>query len=88
MNIQNLLVFDLIVQKESFTKAARAMNFTQPAISAQIKQLEAKFNIVLFERTNNGVQLTEAGKVFHEYGKKMLHLYNEMQNKLQEFNQN
>lgn len=84
MNIHNFLVFDLIVQKESFTKAARALNFTQPAISTQIKQLENKYNVVLFERNNNGVQLTEAGKIFHQYSLKILALYNEMEEKLQE----
>jgi DNA-binding transcriptional LysR family regulator len=88
LNIHNFLVFDLIVQKESFTKAARALNFTQPAISTQIKQLENKYDVVLFERNNNGVQLTEAGKIFHHYSLKILELYNEMEVKLQESGSN
>lgn len=79
MNIEQFAVFKTIVQKESFTKAAKSLNFTQPAISAQIKQLENKYKVPLFERNNNGVKLTDAGKTFYEYGEKILALYEEME---------
>lgn len=79
MNVEQFEVFRTIVQVKSFTKAAKLLNFTQPAISAQIKILEKRYNIQLFRRGKNGVKLTEAGKKFYEYSEKILALYNEME---------
>lgn len=80
MNVEQFEIFRTIAQVRSFTKAAKILNFTQPAISSQIKILERHYNIALFERCNNGVKLTEAGKKFHEYGDKILALYEQMEN--------
>ncbi len=80
MNVEQFEIFRTIAQVKSFTKAAKILNFTQPAISSQIKILEQHYNIPLFERCNNGVKLTEAGKKFYEYGDKILALYEQMEN--------
>ncbi len=80
MNVEQFEIFRTIAQVKSFTKAAKILNFTQPAISSQIKILEQHYNIPLFERGNNGVKLTEAGKKFYEYGDKILALYEQMEN--------
>ncbi len=82
MNIQQFEVFRTITQAKSFTKAAKILNFTQPAISSQVKQLEENFNISLFERGNTGVRLTEAGKKFYEYGEKILAIYAELETEI------
>lgn len=79
MNIEQFQVFRTIAQVKSFTKAAKILNFTQPAISSQIKLLEQSYNVTLFERCNNGVRLTEAGKKFYEYGDRILAMYEEME---------
>lgn len=78
MNLEQFAVFKVIAQQKSFTKAAKILNLTQPAISAQIKQVENKYQIRLFNRTNFGVQLTEAGEIFYAYSEKFLTLYNEL----------
>lgn len=80
LNVEQFEIFRTIAQVKSFTKAAKILNFTQPAISSQIKVLEQHYNISLFERCNNGVKLTEAGKKFYEYGDKILALYEQMEN--------
>lgn len=80
MNVEKFEIFRTIAQVKSFTKAAKILNFTQPAISSQIKILEQRYNMPLFERCNNGVKLTEAGKKFYEYGDKILALYQQMEN--------
>ncbi len=80
MNVEQFEIFRTIAQVKSFTKAAKILNFTQPAISSQIKLLEQRYNIALFERCNNGVKLTDAGKKFSEYGDKILVLYEQMEN--------
>jgi DNA-binding transcriptional LysR family regulator len=80
LNVEQFEIFRTIAQVKSFTKAAKILNFTQPAISSQIKVLEQHYNISLFERCNNGVKLTEAGKKFYDYGDKILALYAQMEN--------
>lgn len=82
MNIDQFQVFRTIAQSKSFTRAAKILNFTQPAISSQIKILEQTFNTTLCERGNNGVTLTQSGKIFYEYGDKILALYSEMEREI------
>lgn len=50
-----------VVEKGSFTAAARAAPLTQPALSAAIKRLEEHFGARLLERGRKGAQLTAAG---------------------------
>jgi DNA-binding transcriptional LysR family regulator len=82
MNIEQFEVFRTIAQAKSFTKAAKILNFTQPAISSQVKILEQNFNVALFERCNTGVKLTEAGRKFYEYGERILAVYAEMEREI------
>ncbi len=82
MNIEQFEVFKTIAEVKSFTKAAKKLSFTQPAISTQIKILEQNFDLALFERHNHGVQLTDAGRTFYEYGDRILALYEEMEQDL------
>ena len=46
----------------SFTRAARELNVTQPAVSREIKALEAQLGLPLFRRANRALQLTQAGE--------------------------
>lgn len=82
MNIQQFEVFRTIAQVKSFTKAAKILNFTQPAISSQIKVLEQNYKVNLFERYSNGVKLTDAGRKFFEYGNKILAIHSEMEKEI------
>lgn len=47
---------------ENFTEAARVLFVTQPALSRQIAVLEQEVGVVLFERKNNKIRLTDAGR--------------------------
>lgn len=82
MNIEQFEIFKTIAEVKSFTKAAKKLSFTQPAISTQIKILEQNYGVALFERHNHGVKLTEAGQKFYEYGERILALYEEMEGEL------
>mgnify|MGYP000639541884 CR=1 FL=1 len=82
MNIEQFKIFKTIAEVKSFTKAAKKLNFTQPAISTQIKILEQNYGIALFERHNHGVKLTKAGQKFYEYGERILALYGEMEKEI------
>ncbi|MDE6868185.1 MAG: LysR family transcriptional regulator [Clostridia bacterium] len=59
-----LTTFISVVENGSFTKAADALFITPPAVMKQINALEDRLGITLFARTNQGLQLTEAGKSF------------------------
>lgn len=82
MNIEQFEIFRTIAQLKSFTRAAKILNFTQPALSSQIKLLENYYNVQLFERSSSGVKLTEAGRKFYEYGEKILDLFAEMESEI------
>ncbi|GIM46854.1 LysR family transcriptional regulator [Collibacillus ludicampi] len=47
------------------SKAAKARNLSQPALSKHIRNLEHDLDIVLFYRTSTGIELTEAGERFY-----------------------
>ncbi len=54
--------FDAAARHLSVTAAARELGLTQPAVSQQIRLLEHRFNMVLFERRPRGLALTDAGR--------------------------
>lgn len=61
-----------IAKQKSFSKAARNLYITQPAITHQIKALEEELQVQLFERTPQGVNLTLEGEKFCRYGEKII----------------
>jgi DNA-binding transcriptional LysR family regulator len=58
-----LRVFREVVDRGSFSAAAEALSFTQPAVSRQIATLEREAGAQLLERMPRGIRLTEAGRV-------------------------
>lgn len=84
MDLDQLHTFLEIVRLKSFSKAAQTCFRTQPAISAQIRQLEQELNTSLFERLGTRIQLTPAGKIFAEYSEQILDLRRRAQNAINE----
>lgn len=58
--------FVAVAEELSFRRAASRLNMTQPPLSRQIKLLEERINLTLFERNNRHVRLTSAGESFYE----------------------
>lgn len=67
MNSLEIQYFLTIVKYGSFTEAAQALSVSQPAISKQIRQLEAELGCSLFTRSGRALSLTEAGQAYHAY---------------------
>ena len=84
MDLDQLHTFLEIVRLKSFSKAAQTCFRTQPAISAQIRQLEQELNTSLFERLGTRIQLTPAGRIFAEYSEQILDLRRRAQNAINE----
>lgn len=59
--LRQLRVFGAVARNLSFTGAAKELHLTQPAVSMQVKELEAACGAPLFERIGRGIHLTEAG---------------------------
>lgn len=58
----------------SISKAAVASHISQPALSQQLQKLEQQLGFTLLERSNRGVQLTEAGKIVEKYAERFVSL--------------
>ena len=67
MNLRQLHVFASVVKHMSVSLAAEELFITQPAVSQQIRGLEEQLGLKLFERTPNGLLLTEAGEAIHPH---------------------
>lgn len=76
-NLRQLKAFVTVAEQGSFTRAAKLLYMTQPAISAQIKSLEERLEIKLLERQDKSVLLTEAGEMLLVEAGKILTLYEE-----------
>ena len=72
MELRQLEYFRVIAETESIHEAARRLNMSQPPLSYQLKQLETELNVILFERTRQGVRLTEAGKLLYDRSANLL----------------
>ena len=81
---RRLRVFHTVAELKSFTRAGQRLHMTQPAVTFQIRQLEAHFNTRLFDREHSRIELTAAGRRVEEYAKRILALYSEMDGSLRE----
>ncbi|BCK59285.1 LysR family transcriptional regulator [Nocardia wallacei] len=61
-----LRYFAAVAEEGHLTRAARRLYVSQPALTKQIRQLETRLGVELFERSHTGMTLTEAGRVLAE----------------------
>ncbi len=75
MNITQLKYVLEVAGSTSMREASKKLYVTQPALSSSIRDLENELGILIFERTNKGISLTEAGREFISYAKKAVGQY-------------
>lgn len=77
MDFDHLITFLEIAKQGSFSRAGQKLYRSQPAVSAQIRQLEQEYGQKLFDRVGKSVRLTVAGETLLEYANRLLTLRNE-----------
>ena len=75
MNINQLKYVLEVAGSSSMREASARLYISQPALSASIRELEDELGLVIFERTNKGVSLTDEGREFLVYAKKAVGQY-------------
>ena len=83
MTLRHMEIFYALCQNDyNTTKAAHALNMTQPAVSLAIKELETYYDVLLFDRIGRKLIITQAGKRFEEYTKSIEGLFSDMENEM------
>jgi DNA-binding transcriptional LysR family regulator len=72
VELRQLEYFAAVARHRHFTRAAEALFVTQPALSQQIRRLEAELGLPLLRRTSKGVDLTAAGEDLLVHAEKVL----------------
>jgi DNA-binding transcriptional LysR family regulator len=77
MNLHRLATFQVVAKHCSYVRAAEELHFSQPAVSAQIRQLEESLGVRLFDRIGHKTHLTLAGEELYRYSQKIFTLIDE-----------
>lgn len=72
MDIAAFKVFAAVAREGSLSRAAERLHLTQPAVSLQVKALQERLNLQLFERTPRGMRLTPDGAALLPLADKVL----------------
>lgn len=72
MDLRQLEYFREIADTGSINEAARRLNMSQPPLSYQLRLLEEELGVRLFERSSQGVTLTEAGTLIYSRAGELL----------------
>jgi DNA-binding transcriptional LysR family regulator len=70
--LHQLKVFMIVVENESVTKAAEELHMTQPAVSIQLKNLQAQFDIALTEVVGRKLYITDFGQELYQIANRIL----------------
>ena len=74
-----LQVFHTVARRLNFTKAAKELFITQPAVTRHIHELEQHFKVKLFERNGTRIRLAPAGKRLLQHTEALFALYRNME---------
>ncbi|MET0052650.1 MAG: LysR family transcriptional regulator [Candidatus Thiodiazotropha sp.] len=77
--LRQLKVFQVVAEHLNYTRAAKALHLTQPAVSMQVKQLEEAVGLPLFEQAGKKILLSEAGREIYQYARTIFQTFEEME---------
>jgi DNA-binding transcriptional LysR family regulator len=84
MNFTHLLAFYEVARAGSISAGAERLHVSQPAVTREVRELEDRLGIVLFDRLPRGVALTEGGKLLYEYASRIFTLADTAEKELAE----
>ena len=88
MTIRHLKVFICVCKHSSITRAAEELFIAQPAVSNTISEIEKHYNVVLFNRINQRLRLTEEGELLLLKAKEVILAFEEFESSAQNVSTN
>ena len=88
ITLQQMEAFISLVKEGSFSRAAKKMLLTQPALTKNIKNLEDVLGVVVVNRNNAGIVLTPGGKILYNYAERIIKLRDEAKTKIAKLSEN
>lgn len=87
--LDELRTFIAVVEYKNFTKAARAINMSQPSVSLHVRHLEEYFNTTLIQRSvkQKNIVITQAGNLLYDKGKRILKLLDDTREELIDYSE-
>jgi DNA-binding transcriptional LysR family regulator len=85
VTVRQLRVFAEVARHLSFARAAAALHLTPPAVTMQVKELEAQVGLPLFDRQGRQVALTTVGEYLLAYVRRMLALLKDAEDAVARF---
>lgn len=83
MELRTLHYFVTVAEELNITRAAEKLHMSQPPLSAQIKNLEAELDTVLFIRGKRRLKMTDSGQLLYRRAKEILDLADKTQSEIQ-----
>ncbi|WP_307298762.1 MULTISPECIES: LysR family transcriptional regulator [unclassified Paenibacillus] len=77
MESSDLRIFRIVAQEQSISKAALKMGYVQSNVTLRIQKLEKELGQSLFDRSNKGITITEAGQQLWSYADQIVDLLDE-----------
>ncbi|WP_121967140.1 LysR family transcriptional regulator [Myroides sp. N17-2] len=74
-----LKVFYTVAKRGSFTKAAKELLISQPAVTKHIQEIESSYQTKLFVRDGMKIYLTEAGELLYTYAEEIFSIYRNLE---------
>ena len=88
MELRQINYFIAVAETTSLTKAAGRLHIAQPALSQNIKNLEEELDTRLFERSRQGMALTDSGVAFLEHARGLIRQVNRAKESVRDLDDN
>jgi DNA-binding transcriptional LysR family regulator len=71
LNLHLLRIFTTVVEQHGFSRAATVLYISQPAVSKSVQELENQLGVLLIDRSQRRLVLTEAGMILFEHAQRL-----------------
>jgi DNA-binding transcriptional LysR family regulator len=71
LNLHLLRIFATVVEQHGFSRAATVLYISQPAVSKSVQELENQLGVILIDRSQRRLMLTEAGSILFEHAQRL-----------------